>query len=96
LEALLETLDPAALALPERIIELIPPPAFGYRDRRETFDSRSGRRFDPLAAARVAADITLAAMLEPTRAARLLEPSAEREPGALAERPGGHPRAAGV
>lgn len=76
LDALLETLDPAALALSERILELIPPPAYGYNDRRETMDSRSGRRFDPLAAVRVAADTTLAAMLEPTRAARLVEQSA--------------------
>jgi hypothetical protein len=73
LQALLETLNPAALALPERMLELIPPPAYGYNDRRETFDSRSGRRFDPLAAARVALDVTLAAMLEPNRAARLVE-----------------------
>ena len=79
LKVLVDTLDPASLALPERIIALIPPPAYGYDDRRETIDSRSGRRFDPVAAARVAADVTLAALLEPTRAARLLEQAA-RDP----------------
>lgn len=76
LKALLETLDPAALALPERILGLIPPPAYGYNDRREGMESRSGRRFDPLAAARIAIDTTLAAMLEPARAARLVEQQA--------------------
>ena len=86
LEALLETLDPGELALPERILELIPPPAYGYNDRREGMRSRSGRRFDPLAAARVAIDVTLAAMLEPTRAARLAQqPAGDLEGPGLAE-----------
>ena len=73
LDALLATLEPAALAVPQRILELIPPPAHGYDDRREAFPSRSGRRFDPLAAAAVAAEVTTTALLEPTRAQRLIE-----------------------
>ncbi len=73
LAALLETLDPKALALPDEILALIPPPAYGYNDQREAFKSRAGRFFDPLAAASVAADITVAVLLEPTRAARLVD-----------------------
>ena len=73
LAALLETLDRKTLALPDRILELIPPPAYGYNDQREAFRSREGRVFDPLAAAAVAADITIAVLLEPTRAARLID-----------------------
>ena len=73
LAALLRTLEPRELLLPERILEIVPPPAYGYPDRRETVQSRAGRMFDPAAAAAVAADIALAAILEPTRLQRLAD-----------------------
>lgn len=73
LRAVLRTLAPEELALPEGVEAMIPPPAFGYDDRREAFPTRSGRRFDPTAAARTAADVTAAALFAPERAARLVE-----------------------
>ncbi|MEZ5397567.1 MAG: zinc-dependent metalloprotease [Bryobacterales bacterium] len=73
LEALLRTLDPRELVLPDRLLAILPPAAFGYPDRRETFESREGRMFDPLAAAAVAADVTLSAILGTDRAARLVD-----------------------
>jgi len=73
LKVLLKTLSPEELALPEALETTIPPPAYGYRDRREAFPTRSGRRFDPTAAARTAADVTAAALFAPARAARLVE-----------------------
>jgi len=73
LEALLRTLQPEALALPERILQLIPPRAYGYNRSRETFDTRTGLTFDPLAAAETAANMTAGLLLHPERAARLIE-----------------------
>ncbi len=71
LKAVLETLAPSELALSESTIALLHPLAFGYDDTRERFPSHTGQVFDPLAAANTAADITLAALLDPERAARL-------------------------
>jgi hypothetical protein len=73
LEALLRTLLPETLALPERILQLIPPRAYGYNRNRETFNVRTGLTFDPLAAAETAANLTVGLMLHPERAARLIE-----------------------
>jgi hypothetical protein len=73
LEALLRTLQPEVLALPERVLQLIPPRAYGYDRSRETFDTRTGLTFDPLAAAETAASMTAGLLLHPERAARLVE-----------------------
>ncbi|MFQ5628904.1 MAG: zinc-dependent metalloprotease [bacterium] len=73
LEALLKTLDPEALALPENILKIIPPRAFGYGRDRELFTIRTGLTFDPLAAAETAANMSLDFVLHPQRAARLVE-----------------------
>jgi hypothetical protein len=73
LEALLATLTPQALLLPERLLTLIPPRPVGYARHRETFPNRTGVTFDPLTAAESAADLTLGLLLHPERAARLVE-----------------------
>jgi hypothetical protein len=72
-DALMSTISPDALALPEKLIEKIPPRPIGYPRTRETFKSRTGLTFDPLSAAESAASNTLAFMLQPERAARLVE-----------------------
>jgi hypothetical protein len=72
-DALMGTLKPDALALPEKLIAMIPPRPTGYPRTRETFKSRTGVTFDPLAAAESAAGTTLSFMLNPERAARLIE-----------------------
>jgi len=73
LEALLDTLAPAALDLPDELVEMMPPGYNGYwfDAGEETLPARTGASFDSLTAAEAAADITLAALLDPTRAERL-------------------------
>lgn len=62
----------AALAKTLRLKRyLFYPPAHGYDSREQALTSRFGRTFDPPAAASVAAEITVSALLEPNRAARL-------------------------
>ncbi|MFB9841918.1 zinc-dependent metalloprotease [Mucilaginibacter ginsenosidivorans] len=81
--ALMGTITPEALALPEKLIEKIPPRPIGYPRTRETFKSRTGLTFDPMSAAESAAGNTLEFMLQPERAARLVEYHArdEKQPG---------------
>lgn len=73
LEAVLKTLSPDTLTLPESILRILPPVPPGYPRTRESFPSHTGLTFDPVAAAESSADLTLAALLDPTRAARIIE-----------------------
>ena len=74
LNALLETLSPTSLAIPNRITELIPPQPMGYNRDRELFKTYTGGfAFDPLAAAESAANHTLRLLLHPHRLTRILE-----------------------
>ena len=83
LAALADCLEPGFLAVPSRLLDLIPPPAYGdWGVIQERFESRLGGAFDPLAAAGSAADVVLAALLHPDRAARLVQQHAE-SPGQL-------------
>ena len=59
LKSLLNSIHPKNLSLPESLIKLIPPRAFGYPRNRETFRSRTGVTFDILAAAETATNLTL-------------------------------------
>jgi hypothetical protein len=62
------------LAIPENILSLIPPRAFGYTGGpTEYFTKRTGLTFDPVAAAGIAADFTISNLLNTERAARLNE-----------------------
>ncbi len=78
LDAVLETLDPDFLAIPQRIVATIPPRAFGT-PAEETFAGRTGPTFDPLGAAASAADYTVGLLLHPGRMARLVEQGARDE-----------------
>jgi hypothetical protein len=71
LQALLATLTPDYLALPEQLEVLIPPKAYGDSDGRESFQGRNGLAFDPLSAAEAAANQTLGLLLNPQRLNRL-------------------------
>jgi hypothetical protein len=74
LAALLETLDPDVLALPSALLALLPPTAFGYSDgSAEHFPGHESPLFDRFAAAAVAADLTISALVQPERAARLVD-----------------------
>jgi Met-zincin/Domain of unknown function (DUF5117) len=77
LDALLATIKPATLTLSDRLLKLMPPAAEGYGHTREDFRSRTGLTFDPLGAAESAADITINLLLNPERAARLVQYHAE-------------------
>ncbi|MFP4003981.1 MAG: zinc-dependent metalloprotease [Alphaproteobacteria bacterium] len=82
LMALLETLDPAALDIPDRILTMMEPDAFGFGEpgKSETLASRSAPAFDLAAAVETAADLTFAALLDPERVERLAQFHA-RDPG---------------
>jgi hypothetical protein len=73
LDALLSTLSADALALPESLLRLIPPHAYGYDRTRESFKSRTGITFDALAAPEVATGFVVSFLLHPERAARLVQ-----------------------
>ena len=73
IDALLSTLTPAVLQLPENIQQLIPPKPIGYWRGRESFKSRTGPLLDPLAMAESAAHHSLRFLLDRSRANRLLQ-----------------------
>ena len=73
LALILSTLDPKFLAIPQRIVDVIPPRAFGYENGiAELFEKRTTPVFDPISAAITSADITISALLDPQRCARLI------------------------
>ncbi|WP_432974666.1 zinc-dependent metalloprotease [Dactylosporangium sp. CA-233914] len=72
LAAILATLAPAELTIPAAVLDLIPPRPFGFGLTRDHFPRTTGATFDPITPAAVAADLTVAALLAPDRAARLV------------------------
>jgi hypothetical protein len=83
LDAVLKTIEADFLAIPEEILEIIPPKPLGYRRDREHFKSRTGVTFDPLAATESAADQALTLLFNAQRATRIVENHAR-----AAEQPG--------
>ena len=74
LDAVLSTISVDSLRIPAKILDLIPPPAFGYGGgTAEPFGRRTDPTFDPIGAATIAADLALTALLQPQRAARLID-----------------------
>ena len=73
LNAVAACLDPTFLALPERIIQLIPPRPAGYEYTRELFNRRTGLAFDPLSAAETAADFPLSFLFNVDRLNRMVQ-----------------------
>jgi hypothetical protein len=74
LTAVLATLAPDALRVPQRLVPLLSAPRNASDNRQysiELFAGATGTPFDPLAAADAAAELTLDALLAPTRLARL-------------------------
>jgi len=70
-DALLSTLAPEFLALPERVLQLLPPKSYGYGRTDESFPSYTGVAFDAVAMSEAAAGHTLSILLDPQRAARM-------------------------
>ena len=77
LEVLLSTLTIEQLQVPDSILKVIPPKAYGYYKNRESFPSQTGSSLDPVAMADVAAQHTLKLILNPQRLARLLQQKAQ-------------------
>lgn len=74
LAAVLDTIKVEELAVPPRLLALIPPRAFGYEGgTQELFTKRTDPAFDPVASATIAADLAITGLLEPRRAARLVQ-----------------------
>ena len=74
IRALLSTLDPAVLRIPEEVLSLLPPYPLGYEENsRELFASHTGLTFDPIAAAEAAANLTLGLLLHPERLTRMVD-----------------------
>lgn len=75
LDALVETLSPELLDLPDAVLVRLPPGTrgFGFEDApAETLAARTKPAFDPFTAAETAADLSLAALLAPRRAERMV------------------------
>lgn len=73
LNALADCMDPKVLALPERIVQLIPPRPAGLSGSIELFRRRTGLAFDPLAAAETAADMPLSFLFNSSRLNRMAQ-----------------------
>ena len=73
LAAVLATLKPETLALPELLLKIIPPRPPEYPRDREDFKIHTSPAFDALAPAESAAQHTLQFLFNPERAARLVE-----------------------
>lgn len=92
LTALLATIQPKELAIPERILAKLPPSPYGFSGGW-TFDSPAGIVFDPLAVAASLSSYVADGILQPERVERLLAfharngaaPSADEVMGAMIE-----------
>ena len=73
LGAVLATLEPSALDLPDALLNRLTPPVDFHGGGPEVFAGAMGAQFDLLAAADVAAQLTFSALLHPARAMRLVE-----------------------
>jgi hypothetical protein len=73
LAAVLKTLSPETLTLPESLLQILPPRPPGLERTRESFPSHTGLTFDPIATAESFADLTLGLLLDSARASRLIE-----------------------
>ena len=73
IQSLLATLEPSALAVPQSVLSSLPPRPSGYGRTRELFPRYTGLMFDAISPAVVASDHTISELLQPARAARLVE-----------------------
>jgi Met-zincin/Domain of unknown function (DUF5117) len=73
LAAVLATLKPDVLALPEPLLKMIPPRPPDYERGREHFKTHTSPAFDALAPAEAATQHTLQFLFNPERATRLVE-----------------------
>ncbi|GAB2771804.1 zinc-dependent metalloprotease [Salinimicrobium soli] len=72
-QEVLQTLNAETLAISEEKLSLFPPRAYGYPRSRESFKSNTGVTFDAFGAPATASEMTLSLLLNPERAARLVQ-----------------------
>jgi hypothetical protein len=72
LTAMIKTLNADELALPQTILDIIPPQPPGFGGSREQFRGYTNPVMDPFAMAETASDLTASLIFNPTRAARLV------------------------
>lgn len=77
--ALFALLDPADLELPAHIVDLIPGRPSGFAKSREMFPNTTGNSFDAMGPVESAVALTLAALLAPDRASRMVSQHARDE-----------------
>jgi hypothetical protein len=73
LRAILKTLTPQVLAVPQPLLNIIPPRPPEYPSSKENFARRTSPAFDSLAPAEAAAEIVVQLLFQPDRAQRMLE-----------------------
>jgi len=73
MRAILKTLAPQALAVPQPLLDIIPPRPPEYPSSKEDFARRTSPAFDSLAPAEAAADIVTQLLFQPERAQRMME-----------------------
>jgi len=73
LTAILRTLTPAELVIPQHIVNLIPPKGYGSYRNRESAPTKTGLVFDPIELAAASAQHSLNALLDPARLNRLAQ-----------------------
>jgi hypothetical protein len=73
LQAVLESISPETLDIPESVVSLLLPRPAGYSGNPEMFPNQAEPAFDPLAAASGAADLAVQGLLQPERAQRLVD-----------------------
>jgi hypothetical protein len=73
LAAVLDTVSPEFLDLPDPVIALLLPRPAGSGPNEEMFHGQADPAFDPLGAAAAAADLAINGLLQPERAARLVD-----------------------
>jgi uncharacterized protein DUF4953/uncharacterized protein DUF5117 len=73
LHAILKTLSPQMLAVPQSLLAIIPPRPPEYPSSRENFARRTSPAFDSLAPAEAAAEIVIQLLFQTERAQRMIE-----------------------
>jgi hypothetical protein len=72
LRSILTALQPSELAVPDRVVALIPPVPFGYDGDLSLIPTPAGTAFDPVAVAHSFAQEVVDGLLHPQRAARVV------------------------
>ncbi|HEX7175610.1 MAG TPA: zinc-dependent metalloprotease [Pyrinomonadaceae bacterium] len=79
LYAAIRALRSDELRMPQHVLDMIPPRAFGYEGgTAEMFPKRTDPVFDHIGAATLAADLVLTDLLEPHRASRMIQFNAQQ------------------